>query len=76
MSSSVISQAQFGKRAPNRAKDPSGDPKFNKPRFGGHTIGNVPSRSRTMHIAKGHVPHAPETHPHHRKSGKRSRRAR
>lgn len=69
--SPVLSQAQFRKRAPDRPHDPSGDPRFNKIKFSG-----VPGKSKTMHIARGHVPHPPSEHPHHRKAGKRSRRAR
>lgn len=67
MASSVLSQKQF----PQKRKDPSGDPKFNRVRFSGSAGG-----SKTMHIAKGAVPNPPGEHPHHRKAGKRTRRAR
>jgi hypothetical protein len=70
MASAVLSQSQFGRVAPKK-KDPSGDPKFNRVRFSGSAGG-----SKTMHIAKGAVPKPPGEHPHHRKAGKRTRRAR
>ena len=66
---SVLSTAQFGRGMAPKKTDPSGDPKFNKPKFTGGT------GSKTMHISKGHVPKPPGIHPHHRKAGKRSRRA-
>lgn len=70
MSSDVLSPAQFSRGLPRHAKDPASDPKFSKPRFSGGT------GSKTMHIAHGHVPKPPGSHPHHRKAGRRTRRAR
>lgn len=69
MPNSVLSPTQFS-GSPVSKKDPSGDPKFNRVRFTGA------SGSKTMHIASGHLPKPPGSHPHHRKSGKRTRRAR
>lgn len=66
----TLNKAQFTQRKVT-PKDPSGDVRWNKPRFSGN-----PGSSKTMHIAKGHVPKPPSSHPHHRKAGKRSHRAR
>jgi hypothetical protein len=65
MESSVLSKAQFS----TKTTDPSGDPKFNRVRFS-----VKPTISKTMHIAGGHVPKPPTTHPHHRKIAKRPHR--
>lgn len=66
---SVLSKKQFG-GSHQVTKDPSGDPKWNKTRFSGS-----PGASKTMHVAAGHLPKPPSVHPHHRKAGKRSHRA-
>jgi hypothetical protein len=69
-SASVLSEGQFhGTR--QKRRDPTGDAKFSKIKFSGS-----PGDSKTMHIAGGKLPRAPEKHPHHRKAGRRTRRAR
>ena len=67
---SVLSQGQFPGPRQKKA-DPTGDERTTKVRFSGE-----PGNSKTMHIAGGHLPAAPGIHPHHRKAGKRPRRAR
>jgi len=71
MANTVLSKAQFSSETSQKKTEPSGDPKFNRARFSGSA-----GTSKTMHIARGKVPKPPGEHPHHRKSGKRTRRAR
>lgn len=66
--SKLLSSAQFARTSKNG--DPGNQYK-GKPRFSGD-----PGDSKTMHIAKGRLPNAPGVHPHHRRAGRRVRRAR
>jgi hypothetical protein len=65
---SILSPGQFsGKR--QKRTDPHGDTQSNMVKFSGD-----PGQSKTMKNAGSHLPKAPDKHPHHRKSGRRSHR--